>query len=197
MVQVHWLNLGHWVFGAILIITAVIALGEARRGLAAEGWKRYLLPGIPIASLILFAFVFAVIGHTVKSGPLAHESDPMAAYHFTVGGAILAASLVEIVRRARGGKGLNVVYGLFLTTAGVVFLVHEQATSFLYVRHVLIAATLAGAGIAKTIAEWRETPSKRGLMTFGVLLLLSGLQFVIYNENLGAHEMGGGEHGGH
>ena len=189
----------HWIFGGVLVAaSSMLLLREARR----LDWPAvdYLLP-----------VLLAVFGMELLLDPLVHGDAAPANYaaetaqHFTLGILLLATSAAELLRVARGWRGLagRLPLAAALAAAAGAFLFHAQHDSeapmiLLMTQHRMIGATLGAAALAVLIGRSQSDDSGYP-PALPFLMLLLGAQLLIYTE--GGSLMAGSprhlqEHGG-
>lgn len=172
----------HWIFGGVLVVAAaLLALRDVKR----LDWPKldYLLPGL-----------LALFGIEMLLDPLVHGSaapgnyEAETAQHFTLGILLIATSVAELFRVARGWQGLAArlpLAGALVAAAGT-FLFHAQHDSaapmiLLVTQHRMIGATLAVAALAVIIGQ-RNGRAGAHPPALAMLLLLLGAQLLVYTE---------------
>jgi uncharacterized membrane protein HdeD (DUF308 family) len=187
----------HWIYGGALTASALLLMLRESGRLKAR-WLDYVTP------TLLLAF-----GVELLLDPLVHGSAAPADYaaetaqHFVLGLFLIATGAAEIVRLRRGGEGWKwrLPLAAALMIGAGIFAFHAQHDSnvpmiLLQAQHRVIAATLALASLVFLLAP----PGARGRApsAFSALLLLLGLEFLLYTEGnflvgmpMAAHEMPG------
>jgi hypothetical protein len=116
--------------------------------------------------------------------------------HVLIGIAAAAVGVVELLRAA--GRLRHAAFGFTLPAGlvllGALFYAHAQhgdmmAAPFLMAQHRVIGATLALAGLVGAVMTARPAWQERLRPAFAVLVLLFGLELLLYTE--------GGSHDGH
>jgi hypothetical protein len=187
----------HWMFGAAIVAAALLLILREAEWLKGR-WMDLATPAI------LLAF-----GVELLLDPLVHGSNAPANYaqetaqHFILGLLLIATGVAEIVRVRRGGEGWKwrlPLASALMVGAGI-FAFHAQHDSnvpmiLLQAQHRVIAATLALASLAFLLAPLGA--GGRVPSAFSALLLLLGLEFLLYTEGeflfgapMPAHEMQG------
>lgn len=173
----------HWIFGGVLVAASALFLLRDS-GRLGWRWLDYLLPGL-----------LALFGIELLLDPLVHGDAAPANYaaetaqHFTLGLLLIATSGAELLRVLRNWQGTAARLPLTaaLAAAAATFLVHAQHDSgapmiLLVTQHRMIAATLAVAAAAVLFgASGRQQGADRP-SPLSLLMLLLGLQLLIYNE---------------
>ncbi len=193
-IDVVMLNVAHWIAGALLVFAGALTLRNAGRPPAQQvrpraAAKAMLGLGLGLVILEIFDPMF----HRATGG----ESDPMWLYHSIVGALAALAGGAELYRfrNPDAPRALAFVFALSWIGVGVVFLVHEQASAFLLYRHWAFAITVTLVGVTKLVGELGGKTS--WVKAWGVLAILSGLQFIVYWEGAIEHGPDRADHGGH
>lgn len=189
----------HWLFGGVLVAASgLLMMRESNR--LGWRWLDYLLPGL-----------LALFGAEMLLDPLVHGDAAPADYaaetaqHFALGFLLIATSGAELLRVARQWEGIAVRLPLTaaLAAAAATFLFHAQHDSaapmiLLVTQHRMIAATLVVAAVAVLFGASGSRTGGGRPSALSLLMLLLGLQLLIYNETVStvhgadsAHSPGG------
>lgn len=181
----------HWIFGTVLIATTVVLILRDVGRIRAR-WVDYLVPAL-----------LAAFGVEMLLDPLIHGDAAPANYaaetaqHFTLGLLLLGAATAELVRTWRGGEGFvwRLPLAAALAIAAGSFWFHAQHDSnapmiLLVTQHRMIAATLAVSALAALIGFSGQRGTRQP-PTLGFLMLLLGVQLLIYTEGSSLFGNGG------
>lgn len=173
----------HWIFGAALVAGAALLLLRAA-GRIQGRWVDFVVP------TLLLSFGIELLLDPLVHGTAAPENySQETAQHFGLGGLLIAAAGAELVRAFRRQDSfawrLPLVIAL-LVSAGV-FLFHAQHDAdvpmlLLMTQHRVIGATLAVAALTALLASPNEPDGARRPLAFPLLILVLGLEFLIYTE---------------
>lgn len=178
LAQVLSLNIAHWIAGALLVFAGIVTIRNAGRPLEQRRWER--APAKAMLGLGIGLVVLELVDPLIHR-KLGGETDPMVIYHSIVGVLATIAGGVELYRfrHTTSPRWLGFVFPLAWLGVGIVFLVHEQATSFLLYRHWAFAITAALLGVTKLAADLGARLSHK---VWGVFAILAGLNFLFYWE---------------
>ncbi len=173
----------HWIFGAALVIGALLLLMRAL-GRVAGRWVDFVVPGL-----------LGLFGAELLLDPLVHGSAVPGNYgketaqHYALGGVLIATAAAEFVRiiRRHEGRLWRVPLVAALLIASGVFLVHAQHDAnvsmlLLMTQHRVIGATLMVAALAVILAPSEERADPKRSQAFALVILILGAQFLIYTE---------------
>lgn len=194
----------HWIVGGLVSVFALVLILHQTGALQARPFRYLLGAGI------------TALGIQVLLDPLIHGSAAPEGYgaetaqHMVQGVLILGVGVVELLR-AREKLRHSVwrfILPLGLSLVALVFLFHAQheaegPTVLLLVQHRILGATLLVAAVAKALGELEREPARAFAVTWLVVLLLAGLELLLYSEGgTGGHagqrtEQPRAVHGGH
>lgn len=184
----------HWIFGAALIVTAVLLLLRVR-AILKGGWTDYIVP----SALAIFGIEFAldplVHGEAVPQNYAAEMSQ-----HLLISVVLVLASAAEFLRLAQSRRSfawrLPLVTALAVT-AGI-FMLHAQHDApagmlLLMTQHRMIGSTLAVTALAALLDAMPATEQDEVRSTaLPLLILVLGVQLLFYTE--GSNLFGGASH---
>lgn len=188
----------HWIFGAALVAGAALLVLRAT-GRVQGRWVDFVVPTL----LLLFGIELLIdplVHGTAAPGNYSRET----AQHFGLGGLLIATAAAELIRAFRRLDSfawrLPLVIAL-LVSAGV-FLFHAQHDAdvpmlLLMTQHRVIGATLAVAALAVLLTSPTEADKARRPLAFPLLILVLGLEFLIYTEGNSLFGPAGGEMSSH
>lgn len=195
----------HWIVGGLVSVFALVLILHQTGALQARP-LRYLLGG-----------GITALGVQVLLDPLIHGSAAPEGYgaetvqHMVQGVLILGVGVVELLRAREKLRHRAWRFGLpvGLAFVALVFLFHAQHKAegpmvLLVVQHRILGATLLVAGAAKALGELDREATRSFAVTWLVVLLIAGLELLLYSEGgTGGHGGYGAEakpqavHGGH
>lgn len=184
----------HWIFGAALIVTAVLLLLRAR-AILKGGWTDYIVP----SALAVFGIEFAL--DPLVHGEAAPQNYAAEMYqHFIVSAALIVASGAEFLRLARAGRSFlwRLPLVTALAVAAGIFMLHAQHDApagmlLLMTQHRMIGSTLAVAALAALLDAVPATEQDEFRSTaLPLLILVLGVQLLFYTE--GSNLFGGASH---
>lgn len=182
----------HWIAGVVLIVTAALLLLRSVAVLQGR-WLDYVVPAV----LVLFAAELAL-------DPLVHGKAMPANYagemsqHFIMSAVLAVAAAGELLRVATGQRSFawRLPMMAALGLAAAIFALHAQHDApapmlLLVTQHRMIAATLAAAALAVLLAGRRDAAARdRAAPAFPLLMLVLGLQLLLYTEGSGLSSIG-------
>lgn len=184
----------HWMFGAVMVAGAALLLLRAI-GRMRGRWVDFVVPALP--------FLFGVemlVDPLVHGTALPENYFKEAAQHFALGVVLIAAAAAESVRVFRRQDTFiwRLPLAIALLVSAGVFLFHAQHDAdvpmlLLMTQHRVIGATLAVAALAVLFASPAESNALRRPLAFPLLILVLGLEFLIYTEGNSLFGSGGGE----
>lgn len=187
--QVHWIN-----GGLIFVSSFMLIVLEARS--QKYHWAKFLVP----AGLLISAagLVFDPFFH----GSAVSESFRREiGQHFWLGLILIPAAAVEtlLAFRLMSGKFWQMIFPLGLVFVGAGFFFHEQhqadaSAMLLMTQHRIMGATLLMTGTSKAISELGERENKDFRFVWLFLLLLFGIELLLYTEGNTIFGQTGGQH---
>jgi len=182
----------HWIFGSVLVAAAALMLVAAWRKASWRGLD-YVIPVLLMlmgAELILDPWVHG------SAAPAGYASETR--QHALLGGLLIATSLIELVRVRRGSATVvwRVPLAAALLIAAGLFFFHAQHDSnapmaLLMIQHRMIGATLGVMALAALLDGKSESAESPGRTALALLVMLLGLQLLIYTEGSAAMGPGG------
>jgi hypothetical protein len=178
-------NLGHWIEGAFMAATGILALGDAARG-DGRTWPAAAAGG----GTLLAAGLLAASGH--HGGPRRFlQTDRQQRQHVLIGVALTGGALAELAAGDQKPAPLRAVWPSVLAGVGASFLTHQQhGTAEALERslrfHRTLGATLVAAGLARALelaTAWRPLR-----FAWPSLMLGAAAQLLTYREPEGAYE---------
>lgn len=178
----------HWIIGGLVTAFALVLILH-QTGVLKARLLRYLLGG-----------GVAALGVQVLLDPLIHGSAAPEGYgaetlqHMVQGLVVLGVGVVEILRareRLRH-RAWKFVLPVGLSLVALVFLFHAQhkvegPMVLLVVQHQILGATLLVAAVAKALGELEREATRSFAVTWLVVLLLAGVELLLYSEGGGGH----------
>jgi hypothetical protein len=172
----------HWILGGIIVVIAVLWL-LYKSGVVPSPHVRYAIP-LGLCALGLETFVDPILhGSVTVHSP--HETRQ----HVAMGVLAFAAGAVEFFRLKGRMKhrAWGLVFPSVLGIIGFLFLFHSQhggpgPALVLTVQHRFMGITLLLAGIMKALEETSSQRTEAFNVSWAVLLLLFGLEFIFYSE---------------
>lgn len=173
----------HWIFGFVLFSTGSFILAYNFR-LVSAVWLRYLLP-----------VVLTILSVELLLDPLLHGDAAPDSYgaetaqHTALGIMLLVVSMIEYARM--WGKLSHLIWAMILPAgmviAGTVFILHAQHDAnvpmiLLMTQHRIIGVTMITLGLVKALGEFPKDWAKAFHLTWPLLLIILGTQFLLYTE---------------
>lgn len=189
-------NLAHWSEGGLLLALVIVALLEARGGLA-RGVGRFLWPGVITgAGIFLFAFMLLRLG--LGNVGVAWNQilrDQQQIEHLWIAAILITAGVVEVLLRAAllQSRLWGLAIPLALVLIGLLLLVHTQygtqeAIGQAKLQHRIQGFFLFLSGFTKGVdVLWPSRPGWRSVLW--ILFLFGSSVFLLtYREPPGSYE---------
>lgn len=185
----------HWIDGALVVLfsVALIALEMRRHSF---NWTKFFVP----AGLLILAagLIFDPLFH----GSAVTESfEREIGQHFWLGLILTPAAAIEtgLAFGLLRGKFWRMILPLALTLVGAGFFFHAQhqadaSAMLLMTQHRIMGATLALAGATKAVNEFVTDENKEFKLVWLFLLLLFGIELLLYTEGNSIFGQSGDQH---
>ncbi len=189
----YYINVGHWVEGAILGVVALVSLIQLL-GYLKTGAVRYLIP-ILIFLGGLFLSPYLLLHHGLNNFGTSWYyivNDAAELQHFIMGNLLIMAGLVEILVTAEALKSKLwlLVFPLSVAVIGMLFLIHPQhGIGIEFIRatriHHYLGWLLIGGGIIQAVASQHDKYLRLSYIWILALVVSAGL-LIIYREPSGS-----------
>lgn len=184
-------NLGHRIEGVLLIIVALIALGEA----AGIVKKKLLWPSVLVVAG-LFLIGFLLLHHGLTQLKLVWNlitSDPQQRQHLVMAVLLTIAGGSEIVYRTKGYNIFRYVWPVIICAIGIMFLLHEQhgssaAVEWAQTIHKYLGLLMILVAIFIVVGIVLEKKYRWTRYAWPLLLMATSIFLFIYKEPRGAYD---------
>jgi hypothetical protein len=188
--EMQWLsNLGHRIEGILLIVVALLALGEL------TGIIRFKLlwPSLIVVAGI-FLIGFLMLHHGLDKLKLVWNliwDDPQQRQHMIMAALLIVAGLSEIVYRTSGYGAFKFGWPAVMCVIGIMFLIHEQHGSSEAVEwaqriHKYLGVLMILVGVFILLSITLGDKYRWTLFTWPILLIAASVLLLIYKEPKGA-----------
>lgn len=187
-------NLGHRVEGILLIMVAVLAIGEATGILKIK----LLWPSvIVVAGAFLIAFL--LLHHGLSKFKLVWSlilSDGQQRQHLIMASLLIIAGMSEIIYRTWNVNTFRFAWPLVICTIGILFLIHEQhgsseAVEWAQTIHRYLGLLLILVSICIVLNITLGETYRWLLYLWPSLLIATSILLLIYQEPKGAYKQDG------